>query len=453
VVRFVYNIGFHIFFAVAAPYYFMRMWRRGNWQEGFGQRFSRYDSKFKQSITNRDTIWLHAVSVGEVNICTQLIKALEPRVPTLKIIVSTTTSTGMAELQKKLPSHIGKIYYPLDARRYVRHSLRLIRPEAIVLVEAEIWPNFLWRARDLGIPVFLVNARLSEKSFHGYKRWSFLFRGLFRSFAGVGCQNVADAERLEALGCRRERIHIVGNLKFDAAKLDEKRLLDVPALFAQLGVAPGAPILVCGSTHAGEEKILGEVFKRLRPRFPTLFLVVVPRHFERGKDAGRDLETAGVKFVFRNEITPAMQREPGEIEALLVNTTGELRLFYEHATVVFVGKSLTAEGGQNPIEPGALAKPMVFGPNMQNFAAIAKLLLERRGAAEVRNADELEKALATILSDEHHARALGENALAVVKENLGAIDRTVEMILARLPDRDIVARPKLGPRTADPRIA
>jgi len=300
VVRFLYNIGFHVFFAFAAPYYFLRMWRRGNWQAGFGQRFSRYDSKLKQSITNRDTIWLHAVSVGEVNICTQLIKALEPRVPTLKIIVSTTTSTGMAELQKKLPSHIGKIYYPLDARRYVRHSLRLIRPEVIVLVEAEIWPNFLWRARDLGIPVFLVNARLSEKSFRGYRWWSILFRGIFRSLAGVGCQNTADAERLETLGCRRERIHIVGNLKFDAAKLEEKRLLDVPALFAQLGVAPGAPVLVCGSTHAGEEKILGQVFKRLRQRFPNLFLVVVPRHFERGRDAGRDLEAESVSFVFRS---------------------------------------------------------------------------------------------------------------------------------------------------------
>lgn len=451
-VRFLYNIGFHIFFAVAAPYYFMRMWRRGNWQEGFGQRFSRYDSKFKQSITNRDTIWLHAVSVGEVNICTQLIKALEPRVPTLKIIVSTTTSTGMAELQKKLPSHIGKIYYPLDARRYVRHSLRLIRPEVIVLVEAEIWPNFLWRARDLGIPVFLVNARLSEKSFRGYKRWGFLFRKIFRSFAGVGCQNEADAKRLETLGCRRERIHIVGNLKFDAARLEEKRQLDVPALFAQLGVAPGAPVLVCGSTHAGEEKILGDVFKRLRWRFPTLFLVVVPRHFERGKDAGRDLDAAGVKFVFRNEITPATQRGPGEVEALLVNTTGELRFFYEHATAVFVGKSLTAEGGQNPLEPGALGKPIVFGPNMQNFTPIPELLVQRGGAVQVRDERELENALAQILADEAYARSLGENAWAVVQENLGAIDRTVEMILAGLPDGQAVARPKLGPCTADPRI-
>jgi 3-deoxy-D-manno-octulosonic-acid transferase len=433
VIRFLYNVGFHIFFALSAPFYFLKMWKRGNWQAGFGQRFARYDSKFKQAITNRDIIWFHAVSVGEVNICTQLIKALEPRAPNLKIVVSSTTSTGMAELQKKLPSHISKIYYPIDVRAYVRRAFRLISPEAVVLVEAEIWPNFLWRARDLGTPVFLVNARLSEKSHRGYKKWRFIFGPIFRSFAGVGCQNETDAKRLEEIGCRKERIHVVGNLKFDAATVSEKRLLDVPRLLAQLGVLPDTPLIVAGSTHAGEEKILGEVFLKLRVRFPNLFLIVVPRHHERGRDAGRELDAAGVKFVYRNEITPSMQRQPGELDALLVNTTGELRYFYDHATAVFVGKSLTADGGQNPIEPGARAKPMVFGPNMQNFEAIAKLLVERGGALQVPDAAQLEHAFAKILSDPAGAVKIGTNAQTVVKENLGSIDRTVEMILAQLP--------------------
>ena len=432
-VRLIYNIGFHIFFAVSAPFYFLKMWRRGNWRHGFSERFATYGSKLKQALTNRDVIWLHAVSVGEVNICTQLIKALEPRAPRLKIVVSTTTSTGMAELQKKLPSHISKIYYPIDARRYVRRALRLINPEAIVLVEAEIWPNFLWRAADLRIPVFLVNARLSQRSFRGYRSAGFLFRRIFRSFTGIGCQNADDARRLEKLGCRPEAIHIVGNLKFDAAKLDERRVLDVPRMLAQLGIAPDAPVLVAGSTHAGEEKILGEVFRRLRQRFANLFLVVVPRHFERGKDAGRELASDGVKFVFRNEVMPGTQFSSGEVEALLVNTTGELRYFYEHASVVFIGKSLSAEGGQNPIEPGALANPIVFGPNMQNFEAIAKLLVERGGALQVNGPSELEPAFAAILSDGDRASRMGANAQAVVKENLGAIDRTVDLILEQLP--------------------
>lgn len=436
VIRFVYNVVFHILFALSAPFYFLKMWRRGNWRSGFGERFARYDARFKQAITNRDIIWLHAVSVGEVNICTQLIKAIEARAPNLKIVVSTTTSTGMAELQAKLPTHISKIYYPIDVRAYVRRSLRLISPDAIVLVEAEIWPNFLWRAHDLGTPVFLVNARLSERSHRGYKRAAFLFRNIFKSFAGIGCQNEADARRLEEIGCRKECIHVVGNLKFDAATVTEKRLLDVPSLLAQLGVAPGSLVIVAGSTHAGEERILGEILLRLRQRIPNLFLVVVPRHHERGREAGRDLEAAGVKFAYRNEITAATQFAPGELDALLVNTTGELRFFYDHADVVFVGKSLTAEGGQNPIEPGVRGKPIVFGPNMQNFDAIARLLVTREGARQVRDAAGLEQALGEILTDPALAARLGRNAQTVVKENLGSIERTVDMIFQHMPHHE-----------------
>ena len=252
-----------------------------------------------------------------------------------------------------------------------------------MLVEAEIWPNFLWRARGLGIPVFLANARLSDRSYRGYKRFGFLFRPLFASFAGVGAQNETDAGRLREVGCRPEAIHIVGNLKFDAAKLDERRTLDVPALLRQLGVPPDAPILVGGSTHDGEEILLAEIAQRLRARFPKLFLVLVPRHFERAGRSGGNCSERGVKFIYRNDIFTNTQFHEGELECLLVNTTGELRFFYEHATVVFVGKSLTAIGGQNPIEPGALGKAMVFGPNMQNFADITRSFVAQNGAIQV----------------------------------------------------------------------
>src|SRR5512139_1993134 len=165
-----YNILFTLGFWLSAPYYFLRMHRRGNWRQDFGQRFGKFSSKLKQAITNRHVLWIHAVSVGEVNLCTQLIRGLETRLPNLKIVVSTTTTTGMGELQKKLPSHIQRIYYPIDRREYVSRALLTIHPEVVVLVEAEIWPNFLWRASDLRIPLFLVNARLSERSFKGYRR-------------------------------------------------------------------------------------------------------------------------------------------------------------------------------------------------------------------------------------------------------------------------------------------
>ncbi len=440
--RFIYNILFIVFFVLSAPYYFVRMRRRGNWQEGFSERFGKFSSKVKQAMTNRHVLWIHAVSVGEVNMATQLIAALQIRLPNLKIAVSTTTTTGMAELHKKLPSHIQKIYYPIDRKACVRRAFMAIHPEAIVLMEAEIWPNFLWTADDFGIPTFLVNARLSERSFRGYRGFGFLFRRLFAGFAGVGCQNEADAQRLRELGCRPEAIRVVGNLKYDAAKLEERQPLDVPRLLAQLGIRKDAPVLIGGSTHAGEEGVLAQVFMRLRQKFPDLFLIVVPRHFERGKEAGRDIAAQGVRFLYRKEIAPQSQYQPGEVDCLLVNTTGELKYFYEHSTVIFVGKSLTAEGGQNPIEPGVLGKPMIFGPNMQNFEAIAKTFVERGGALQVKDAAELETAMETLLADRDKAAALGQNALKVVRENLGAIEKTVDMIIEALEGTELYIAPK-----------
>jgi len=441
-VRILYNILFTVCFVLASPYYFVRMRRRGNWLPGFAERFGRYDSKLKQAITNRHILWIHAVSVGEVNVCTQLIRAIEPRLPNLKIVVSTTTTTGMGELQSKLPTHISKIYYPIDARSFVARALTCVRPEAIMLVEAEIWPNFLWRARQIGTPLFLVNARLSDRSYRGYKRFGFLFRKLFASFTAVGAQNEEDAARLRSLGCRPEAIHVVGSLKFDAARLDERRRLDVPDMFARIGIPPGARVIVGGSTHRGEDAILAEQFLRLRARFPDLFLVLVPRHFERSREVGRELTARGVKFAYRSEIGAQTQYRPGEIECLLVNTTGELKHFYEHATVIFIGKSLLAQGGQNPIEPGALGKTMVFGPNMQNFEEVVRNFISHDGAVQVRDAEELEKVLGELLEDSSRREQLGRNALKVVQENLGAIDRTVDLLVKHLQDGELYVVPQ-----------
>ena len=442
--RTAYNILFLVFFVLSAPYYFWRLKRRGNWTRGFGQRFASYDPSLKQALTNRHVIWLHAVSVGEVNLCTQLIRALEQRAPNAKLVVSCTTTTGMEELRKRLPSHVSKIYYPVDRRKYVRHALATINPQAIILIEAEIWPNFLWRADDLDIPVFLANARLSDRSYPRYKKFGWLFGPLFRSFKGVGCQNETDAERLKSVGCRNRAVRVVGNLKFDAAKLTAQRKLDVRGMLRQLGVADDAPVIVAGSTHDGEEQMLVEIAARLRQKFPKLFLILVPRHFERCKTLGPQLRSNNVKFVYRNEIFARTQMNPGEIDCLLVNTTGELRFFYELATAVFVGKSMMSTGGQNPIEPGALGKAIVCGPNMQNFTDITRSFLLKDAAVQVKNPDALEAALAELLQNESRRTQLGQNALAVVAENLGAIDRTVEMILPSLAEAGIKVVPKIG---------
>ena len=418
------------------------MWRRGNWTEGFGERFAKYTPDLKQALTNRHVVWIHAVSVGEVNLCTQLIQALEPRVPNVKFVVSTTTTTGMAELRQRLPTRIAKIYYPIDRRTYVNHAIATINPEAFVLVEAEIWPNFLWRAQRLKVPVFLANARLSERSYRGYQRFGFLFRPLFASLAGVGVQNEQDADRLLAVGCEREAVRVVGNMKFDTATFAERRRLDAVTLLRQIGVSADALVLVAGSTHDGEELVLADIFKRLKTRFPNLFLVLVPRHFERCTEVSRQLTARGMKFALRTHLNYLVKFQPGDLDCLLVNTTGELRFFYEPATVVFIGKSLTAHGGQNPIEPAILGKTVIFGPNMENFADIARNFIAAGGAVQVPDAAGLETALAELLAKPDRRADIGRRASEVVLQNHGAVERTVEMILDHLKPRGIYVAPQ-----------
>jgi len=299
-------------------------------------------------------------------------------------------------------------------------------------VEAELWPNFLWQAARRQAPLFLVNARISQRSWRGYRRFSFLFHSLFSQFRAVGCQGADDARRLIEIGFPSESVRVTGNLKFDAAKPEDRPGLDVPGLLRQIGVSEEARLLVAGSTHAGEEAILAQVFLGLRRRFPDLFLVLVPRHFERAKEAAQELEARGLKFIYRSDITAATRVQAGQLQCLLVNSTGELKFFYQQATLVFVGKSLTAQGGQNPIEPAALGKAMIFGPNMQNFASIVQALLRANAAVQVPSSAQLEEAMADLLADDARRTQLGARALQVVQENLGATQRTVEMIVDTL---------------------
>jgi len=441
VLRACYNLLFGLGLLLASPWYVWKLLRRGQWREGFGGRFGRYGSKVKVALTNRQVLWIHSASVGEVNLAVQLVKALELRVPNLKVVCSTFTSTGMAELRKRTPAQVEKVYFPLDLRRWVSRALKTIRPKAVVLVEAEIWPNFLWSLHARRTPVLLVNARLSERSYRAYRRFGFLFRPLLASFAGVGAQSDTDAARWVELGCSPDAVAVTGSLKFEASRIEERRLLDVAALLQQLGVPPGAPVLLGGSTHPGEEAILAEVFLRLRARYPELFLILVPRHFERGKEVGTELEQRNIPFVYRREITAGRQWPTGSVQALVVNTTGELKYFYAEATVIYVGKSLTVQGGQNPIEPGVLGKPMVFGPHMQNFAEIAARFVQGGAALQVQDAIGLEQALGELLADPARREEMGRNAGRVVKSSGGALERTVELIVRQLPADETYVAP------------
>jgi 3-deoxy-D-manno-octulosonic-acid transferase len=429
--RLIYNVLFDIGFLLSAPFYFLKMHRRGSWADGFWERFGHYPAKLKQALTNRRTIWVHAVSVGEAAICGRLIESLSSRLPNHKFVVSTTTSTGMAELRRRLPADVSKIYYPIDRKKHVQRALGMINPEAMVFVEAEIWPNMIWGLQRRGIPYFLANARISDRSYRRYRRARRLFGPFFKGFAGIGAQNQADAERLKHLGARPEVIQVVGSLKFEGGSAAHARL-DARALLEQLGVPDKALVLVAGSTHSGEETIIASVASRLRERFPDLFLILVPRHHERGGEVGKELGRLKVPFVYRSEITPKTRKTPASIHCLLVNTTGELRYFYEVADLVFIGKSLTAHGGQNPIEPATLAKPVLFGPHMENFAQIVPQFLDRGGALQVADEAALERAIGDLLADPARRQLMGQRAAQVVQANQGGLEKTVQMVVSAI---------------------
>lgn len=430
--RALYNLLFNLLFLASAPYYFFRLWRRGGWRDGFGERFGRFGTRIKQSLTNRRVIWIHGVSVGEANLAVSLARALQERLPTMKFVVSTTTTTGMGELRRKLPQAIDKVYYPIDRRPWVRRSVAVLRPEAVILIEAELWPNFLWHTRRRRVPVLLVNARISDRSFPRYRALGFLFRDLFGGLAAVTSQNQRDAERLVQLGCHPDRVTAVGSLKFETPPPPEQRQLDVPRLLRQAGMPVGARVLLGASTHDGEESVLAEIFLRLRKRYPDLFLVLVPRHFERARAVGSELTRRKVRYVYRSQVGFSTDPKPGSADCLVVNSTGELRGFFPHSTVAFVGKSLVGRGGQNPIEPASAGCPVVFGPHMQNFRDIAARFVEAGAAVQVGDAAELERAFDELLGDSARREELGRKAREVVDSNRGALERTVEVILRSL---------------------
>ena len=421
--RLLYNILFPVFFLLSAPYYFWKLVRRGNWRSGFGQRFGAYGG-LRERLKGKRVLWLHAVSVGEANLAVQLVKSMQPHLKDWTVVVSTITTTGMGELERKLPTDVHRVYYPIDWLPFVKSTFRSLNPAAIVLVEAEIWPNLFWQAKSTNVPVHLINARLSENSFNGYRRYAFLFKPLFRSLRAAGVHNETDAERLAELGCDRKAIIVTGNMKFDGTVTLDTDTLDARALLREIGVPDEAPVFVAGSTFEGEEELLCKMLPQWRKEHPDLFLVLVPRHFERASAVLENLKPLNLRIRRRT----AMNAGAGKPDVLLVDTTGELKAFYEVATLVFVGKSLTAQGGQNPIEPAALGRPMVFGPFMQNFKPVVQSLLEAKAAIQVKDETELARKVSVLLGNPEQLAALGTAARAVVEGNKGATQRTSELI-------------------------
>ena len=424
-IRFIYNLFWPIGLLVFLPGYLVKMIRRGGYREKFGQRFGIYDRETRNRISNERLTWLHAVSVGEINIALRLANALRALEPDLHCALTTTTTTGFAFARKNAPPWIEVMYTPLDYWPIMRRAFSVIRPARIVLIEAEIWPNLAAAARARRIPLTLVNARLSPRSERRYRRFRFFVAPMFRLLDFVCVPEQQDIERWAALGIPRDRIRVTGNIKFDADVQAQSQSV-APSLQDLLpSVNSESPVLFGGSTHRGEEEILARVFLQLRQQFPALRLFIAPRHVERLQEIRERLSA----FPFRVDlVSEAIARGGNDADCLLLDTTGELQRWYRIATVVFVGKSLTAHGGQNPVEPILAGNPVVFGPHMENFATLAKTLVSNNGAIQVGDAHSLERTAAELLRDSHLRERLVQNARVALGEHQGATARATALI-------------------------
>lgn len=418
-VRLFYNLFFPFVLVALLPNFLLRMLRRGKYRHKFGQRFAIYSARVRQKLAPGGWTWVHAVSVGEVLIALKLIREMKQQDPSLRIVLSTTTSTGYVLANRQRCEWLEPIYHPIDFYWIAKRAIRLIQPKLMILVEAEIWPNLTAEAKAHGAKLALVNARLSARSEKRYRMIRWLAAPIFNQLDLLCVQDPLDRERWKSLGVKPEKILLTGSIKFDEA-VSSRVPRDFRPVLRDSGVAEDAPILLAASTHAGEEVILGRIFLALREKFPNLFYVVVPRHAERGKDVRDQLERLGLNTALRiGDAYPVSHPE-----ALVVNTTGELRDWYACATAVFVGKSLTAKGGQNPAEAVVAGKPVVVGPNMQNFSTLVAQLVREKGIRQVDDETTLQAVLESFLNDPEQSALLAANGARCVEEHRGATART-----------------------------
>ena len=423
--RLIYNLLFPVVLVVMLPSFIARMVRRGNYRHKFGQRFGIYSKRVLDKLGGQRWTWIHAVSVGEVMIALKLVQALRERYPDLRVVLSTTTSTGFRLAHRHKSPCLEPIYHPLDFPWVTSRAFAAIRPERLILVEAEVWPNTVALARKLGIPRVLVNARLSTRSEKRYRLVRWLSGPLFNCLDAICVQEPADVQRWVSLGVNPSRIRLTGSIKFDIEGSPTAPARDFYPVLQAMGIPPTAPVLLGGSTFDGEEILLAELATTLRTQFPELFLILVPRHAERGKSVLEQMEKRGFRATLRSGGT----RE-GRPDILIVNTTGELRDWYACATVVFIGKSLatSARGGQNPAEAIVAGKPVIFGPKMQNFASLANQLVAGGGAVQVNDAGALSEAVAALLNDPILRERMVEEAAKCLDVHCGATRRTVEIL-------------------------
>jgi len=416
-----YNIGIYLFFIITLPYFIIKMTTTKKYRAGLIHRLGFLPKATKSFLKKGNIIWVHAVSVGEAQTSFPLIDKLLRKYPDKNIVLSTTTVTGQGVAKKWADNkdRVAVTYFPLDFCHIFHRLFTCYRIKMVIIMETEIWPNFLMEAHRHKVPVVLANGRISQKSYDGYKKLRRLFLQCTCSISFFCMQDKFDAEKLEKLGVNKKRIIISGNIKYEASVSVPIKKDISESMRAKLKWSYDEPVLVAGSTHKGEEDILCSVFNEIRKTIPALKMVLAPRHPERLAEAETIITNHNITYLRKTSLDyyDKLDQSP---EVVLVDTMGELRHIYLIGQVVFIGKSLVPGGGQNIIEPASLAKPVVFGKYMDNFAVASKNLLDANGAVMVNDADELKSVLINLFSSKQKRDELGKNALSEVKQWCGA---------------------------------
>lgn len=408
--------------------------RTGKYREGFGE-------KFLGRVPNRDghksCIWIHAVSVGEVNLIATLLEKIRSDCPDTQCVVSTTTKTGY-DLARRRYSDLEVFYCPLDFTWSTRTAMRRIRPDLLVLAELELWPNLIGAAKLCGAKIAVVNGRLSDHSFRGYRKIRPVFASVLRKIDLIAAGNEQYADRFRDLGARPESVHVTGSLKFDGAQSDRNNSA-TQHLRQLAGIDDHDIVFLVGSTQDPEESTALSVFRRLSIKDNRLRLILVPRHPERFDAVAAILDASGMPWQRRSRLD---SENPSEARILLVDAIGELGAWWGTAQIAFVGGSLTRRGGQNMIEPAAYGAAVSFGPNTWNFREVVATMLASDAAQVIHDELELFQFVERCLDDPSYGQSLGRNAQALVQSQLGASQRTVDHLITLL-DRRPSSRPAL----------
>ncbi len=419
-----YSILLTAGFVLALPWFLWKGRSTGKYLRTFRERMGRLPVYL--NVDGDRSIWIHAVSVGEVLAARPLVPALRERFPAHRLFLSTTTMTGNEVAKKTIRGVDGLFYAPFDFPYPVRRALDVLNPSLLVLMETEIWPNFVHEARRRGTRIALVNGRISPRSFPRYQRARRFLRPVLGEIDLFLMQGAPHADRIRALGAPERRVQVTGNLKFDAV-LPER----LPERLVRLihGGSVSRPLWVAGSTVGGEEELVLSAFHRVRERVPQARLLVAPRHPERFAAVPSLVEAAGFRCLRRSALDPVAWRD-GEV--LLLDSLGELAQVYALASVVFVGGSLVPSGGHNILEPAVAGKAVVVGPHMENFQEIADQFRAEGAMVQVASPDELAREVSALLLDEERRRSLGERARELVGRNRGAVSRTTDALSSLL---------------------